>query len=187
MARPIVYKSHKCRACGSINPSDFRKGFKAICYECEKKENVIGKRARLNADPIKKKATNVMGGLQWGRGGTERMIILVKKYLGNNCKYCGVKLELNNMSLDHKTPLAHSVRKTSKRGRYARDYDLTPEQVKELNSESNLHFVCLTCNRAKGNLTDEEYSSLLNYLSDKPRVKQIVIAKLKGSNFMYRK
>lgn len=187
MARPITYKTHKCKYCGTTDPTRFRERFKALCYECDKSNNVVRKRERLDADPIKKKATIVMGGLQWGRGGTQRMMVLVRKYLGSNCKYCGTELSLKNMSLDHKTPLAHSSRKPSKKGRYARDYDLSPSEILYLNSEDNLHFVCLTCNRAKGNLSDEEYTSLLDYLSDKPRVKQIVLAKLKGSNFMYRK
>lgn len=159
-------QNRECRRCGMINANKKRK-------------------ERYEKDPILWKASHTIGGLQWGRGGAMRMSVLVRKYLGTPCKYCNIELTIKNMSLDHKIPLPHAARKASKATQYSRDITLSKEDIIRLNEEDNLHFVCLTCNRAKGNMTDEEYSSLLEFLSDKQHMKMIVLAKLKGGNFMF--
>lgn len=185
MPRPA--KPRVCKRCSTTDTTAFRERSASICKPCEVIETGIARKKRYAEDPILKKANHTINGLQWGRGGTARMRVLIENYLNGPCKYCGVGLDLKNMSLDHKVPLSHAARKPSKNTAHSRVTHLSPEDIVRLNHEDNLHFVCLTCNRMKGNLTDEEFVGLLAYLEDKPRVKQIVCAKLKGSNFMYRK
>lgn len=192
-----------CSKCKTEQPiENFRKVKRWTvnrCRSCTIKENRIYrsnpvvkkreyeyKRKYVTEDPVRHKAQVLIGGLQWGRGGGDRMIVLIKAAIGTTCKYCGVELGLQNLSLDHKTPVAHALRKKSKRTPHNVKTSMSSEEYTRLNSEENLQIVCLTCNRSKGNLTDDEYTDLLEFLESYPRMKQIVIAKLKGSNFMYR-
>lgn len=175
----------KCSACGAKDV-EFH-GRSSVCKKCEYKKNSELRRKRYAENPILHKANNVSSRLKWGRGSQERMIKLIEKYLGEKCKYCGVELTLDNMSLDHKIPLPHCLSKPSKRTKNSKMYaEYTPEKIKELNSEENLHFICLKCNRRKGNLTDEEYSELIKFLEKYPHMKEIVLAKLGMSNFGFR-
>lgn len=195
----------QCTYCKTIKPlSDFRRAkrwYTGKCRDCmiahsrqrrsdpgvwqrELEANRERKRRRAVEQPLKHKATNLTNGLAWGRGATQKMMDFIEPHIGTSCKYCGAVLTLGNLSLDHKVPLAHSARKDSRRTGYSRA--VSDETFVKLNSVDNLQIICLTCNRAKGNLTDEEFSALLEFLTLYPRMKQIVVAKLKGSNFMYR-
>lgn len=58
------------------------------------------------------------------------------------CAYCKAKLSEKNVSLDHTVPV-------SRGGGHG---------------WSNLNFVCRSCNSAKGNLTGDEFATLLHYL-----------------------
>lgn len=144
---------------------------------------------RHKENPLKYKAENLINGLGWGIGGTVRMMNLIEKYLGTTCCYCGTLLTLDNLSVDHKTPFMSSKRKRkiSKNIQIKRDVDYTPEQREKLNNENNMHIVCITCNRMKGNLNHEQFTSLLKFLSSDEEMKAIVCAKLKMSNFIFRK
>ena len=51
------------------------------------------------------------------------------------CMYCGKKIQLDYMHIDHKTPLSR----------------------KGSNNLSNLHLICAPCNNRKGSLTDGEF------------------------------
>lgn len=175
--------TNKCLACFRKH-SQTRRSNPEV-WEKELIANRERKRRRAVEEPLKHKATNLTNGLAWGKGATQRMMGFIEPMIGTECKYCKTLLTLKNLSLDHKVPLAHSARKDSRKTRYS--YSVTDEVFVQLNSLENLQIVCLACNRAKGNLTDDEYSALLAFLSLHPRMETIVIAKLKGSNFMYRK
>lgn len=177
-----------CSKCQQKKPnSSFRPNHGRCCKECASVYNATLREKRRDERPLAHKANNLLSGLRWGRGAQDRMIVVLEKYLGTDCKYCGVKLELKNISLDHKIPMPHAVRKPSKRRSYHPVSSFSAEQIIWMNSEENLHMVCLACNRAKGNINDTDYTLLLSFLSEHPTMKQIVIAKLKGSNFMYKK
>ncbi|MFW5902674.1 MAG: HNH endonuclease [archaeon] len=72
----------------------------------------------------------------------EKIDELIKSSLGQKCPYCGKEITTGNMSLDHKNP-------QTKGGS---------------NSLDNLHIVDNICNRRKGELTHEEYSSLIGFV-----------------------
>lgn len=175
-----------CTECGKQNV-EFRPR-SLVCKKCEYKKAAERRKQRYAADPILHKANTVNTRLHWGKGSQDKMIKLIKKYLGTNCKYCGEKLTLENMSLDHKTPLPHCLSKSSKKTRHSKKYkEYTEEKIKELNSENNLQFICLKCNRRKGNLDDTEYTALIKFLKKYPNMEQIVLAKMGMSGFGYKK
>ncbi len=66
-------------------------------------------------------------------GKTERQMLY--KVQGGRCMYCGRKLSLADMHVDHKTPV---VRRGS-------------------NSMSNLQLLCAPCNTRKGDMTEGEF------------------------------
>ena len=161
----------------------------ALDPEYKSKENAksTARKHQLKIDrPVYYKAGILINGLRWGRGGAAKMEEILNAALGTSCKYCGIILTLDNCSLDHKTPLPSSSKKLSRRTEHSKG-QLSLEEVEKLNMASNLHIVCLKCNQAKGNLTHEEFTALLGFLEGHPRMKKIVIAKMKGSNFMYKR
>lgn len=130
---------------------------------------------KLKAEnPIKYKAVHMTGGLQMGKGGAARLEKLIRDNVGKPCVYCKKELEVKTLSLDHRTPWIKSKKKTK-------------SEADELNTPENLQIICLPCNRSKGNIHHEDYMELLAFLETRPNLKQIILAKLKGSNFMYRK
>lgn len=138
-------------------------------------EGARRRKAKLKAEnPIKYKAIHMTGGLQLGKGGATRLEAMIIEAIGKPCEYCSKELLLSNLSLDHKIPWFKSRKKTKK-------------EADILNTEGNLHIICLSCNRSKGNMHHKDYKALIDFLESYPSMKQIVIAKLKGSNFMYRK
>jgi hypothetical protein len=64
---------------------------------------------------------------------------LVRTALANPCTYCGERLTINNISLDHKQAVSQGGTETSE----------------------NLAPVCQPCQRRKGKLSAEEFMSLL--------------------------
>ena len=151
--------------------------------------NYTSRIKRWKADPLKNKAHTLISGLRWGKGGTARMMELISQFIDKPCKYCSVILTLKNLSLDHKIPYMTSKRKSKLRNtsgyitKNIRDY--SPEEEESLRSIENLHIVCLTCNRMKGNLNDEQFTKLLEFLEKDLNMKKIVCAKLKMSNFIF--
>ena len=80
---------------------------------------------------------------------------------GNICKYCTKMLTVANIACDHITPLS----------------------LGGDSSVDNLQFVCNRCNTRKGPLTDENYSKLLEFLSDNDEdLKAYVLRKLSQSD-----
>jgi 5-methylcytosine-specific restriction endonuclease McrA len=68
----------------------------------------------------------------------------ISSIVPETCKFCGRKLGVRNLSLDHIQPF-------SKGGR---------------NTWANVQFLCARDNRYKGNFTDEEYAEFLRVLTD---------------------
>ncbi len=116
--------------------------------------------------------------LKLGRGSTQQVIDKVMPFIGTPCKYCKEIITEKNFSLDHKDPLP-----SSKRGLA----NLSPKEIERLSSMDNIQVIDLICNRSKNNLTDEQYTSLLEFLEKDPVMKAIVLKKMKMSNFIFRK
>lgn len=113
---------------------------------------------------IRQKASQLVKRLRWGKGATNRMEKILRKGLGKSCKYCKEKITLKNCSIDHQVPVA----------KYG------------LNKESNLQVICLSCNRAKSNLTDYQFTRLINFLNKDLEMKKIVLMKLKAGNYVFK-
>lgn len=79
------------------------------------------------------------------RGLDERLVYSgITAIVPENCEYCGRKLNVSNLSLDHIVPF-------SKGGR---------------NTWSNVTFICARDNRYKSNFTSEEYREFFKLLTD---------------------
>ena len=68
---------------------------------------------------------------------------LIKKYIEKKCQYCEDIIGLDNMALDHKTPIS----------------------LDGNSSLNNLHIVCKRCNQRKGMLSHKSYKDLLKLIS----------------------
>jgi 5-methylcytosine-specific restriction endonuclease McrA len=78
--------------------------------------------------------------------------------LGQPCRYCQEKLRPKIFSADHANPVARG-------GSLALD---------------NIHLICQGCNKAKGILSDAEFSQLVDLLKTwEPRIRGDVIGRLK--------
>jgi 5-methylcytosine-specific restriction endonuclease McrA len=123
--------------------------------------------------PTKYKARMLCSPLHWGRGATDKMIIIIERALGTKCPYCPAILSLTNISLDHKVPLNHN------------DPSITPERRQELNAEANIHLVCSRCNRCKGNIHHDSFLRLLEFLHTDKSLETVVLARLRLSAVAY--
>lgn len=66
----------------------------------------------------------------------------VEVAIGKPCRYCKEEIKAKTFSPDHRIPLSRGGEATAR----------------------NIDIVCLKCNHAKGMLTDEEYSALLDLI-----------------------
>lgn len=88
--------------------------------------------------------------LRLGRGKREGMTDMLTQALnGGTCPYCGVLLNLKNVSVDHKIP----IRK---------------DRTKVPDSWDNLHMVCRKCNRMKADIPHDAFLRLLAFLDADP-------------------
>lgn len=67
---------------------------------------------------------------------------LIMHDIGQPCWYCNKRLTERNFSLDHNIPLSRGGADT----------------------ENNWQFICVSCNKRKGNFTEEEYRALIDFL-----------------------
>ena len=112
-----------------------------------------------------------------GKGKTQYLTKLVSESLLTNCPYCGVKLTLKNLSLDHKEPYASR-----------KDRKPLPENKairQHLDRLENLHIVCRRCNARKSDLSHEEYLSLLVWLDTTP-FKDKLLRRLSQSRMVFK-
>lgn len=129
---------------------------------------------KLNGNPARKRLKKTNPALyrarrlrvSYKRLGVDRSTEDILKEIQSlkSCTYCNEPLDPLDISLDHILP--------SSRG--------------GSDTQENLHLVCLGCNLVKGNLTDGEYKSLLEFMKDKPKLKEIIRRRLKASGFMFR-
>lgn len=79
------------------------------------------------------------------------------------CPYCHKHINPLDYSIDHKTP--------KNRG--------------GPNDLSNLQLIDLKCNKVKGDLTDEEFMQLMQFLKDKPIIYENLYKRLRMSGFRF--
>ena len=157
----------KCLNCGKI-VRKYKNNANGFCSrKCRwgyiKKHNPLEWKARSLS------ANLISGDGRGHRGKVQVMKDLVEKAVGSKCKYCGRKLTLKNVSLDHKTAKAESTQTRVIADCFA-----------------NLQLICRECNRVKGNLDDYEYDTLLNFLNMNKRLKGKVLKRLgAGMSFIY--
>lgn len=79
----------------------------------------------------------------------------------SNCRYCRIKLEANNASLDHQLPISRGGKDES----------------------GNLILICMKCNRSKGSMTHEEFDAFLRFLSQPvfAKVRDMVLRKMRAA------
>lgn len=82
---------------------------------------------------------------------------------GVTCPYCHEALTPRMVSVDHIQP----------RSRGGGDV------------VENIHFTCLSCNLAKGDLLDEEFKLLMDFLNANPSIKKSVLRRLKVGGASY--
>lgn len=125
---------------------------------------------------IKAKAKKLIANLHLGAGATEFISGLIEKSLDKKCKYCGEKITLKNMQVDHIEPL---IRSKLKKKQYSE------EELKILLSRDNLQIICKSCNKIKGDMKENDFIWLLKILEEREEVKQYVLKRMKGSSFIY--
>ena len=80
------------------------------------------------------------------------------------CPYCNKQIPPLDFSIDHKIP--------KNRG--------------GTNSLDNLHLVCIKCTKVKGDLTDEEFRQLINFLKDNPIIYENLYKRLRMAGMVFR-
>ena len=82
------------------------------------------------------------------------------------CYLCDEYLEIKDASIDHIVPIS--------RGGSKKDF-------------FNIELAHLSCNRMKGNMLNNEYGKLADFLELNPDIKPIIEQRLKASGFMYKR
>ena len=103
-------------------------------------------------------------GLHYAVADLEERIESALKASFGACPLCGLHLSYKDMGLDHALPLSRGG----------------------TSSWANVAFVHQACNRAKGDLTTEEYMRLLSFLHELgPVAEKSVLSRLKASGYAY--
>jgi 5-methylcytosine-specific restriction endonuclease McrA len=98
----------------------------------------------------------------------EELRTLVRTTLENRvpCPYCGRRLTLRSLSVDHREPVSRAGG----------------------NGLGNLVVCCAGCNQSKGMMNDAEFLALLDLLGDWPEeVRRDTLARLRAGGRMYRR
>ena len=104
---------------------------------------------------IEKKARLIAGNHYRGKGKTAKVLALLEETIGTKCPYCGETLTIQNIVLDHAVPI---LRPKLKKNLYSE------QELELLTSDDNKILCCETCNKAKGDLDDVEFGSLIFFL-----------------------
>lgn len=121
------------------------------------------------------KANALSVNLRWKERGKKKAFIIKLITEAKSCPYCGTELNLNNISLDHKTPFDNSTARRDIQVHY------------KLDVPKNLQITCKKCNKIKGNLNDQQFRSLLKFLDRDQQMKESILKRLAQSNIIWRK
>ncbi len=129
------------------------------------------------------KAKKLIANLHLGAGATDYVEKLILEAIDKPCKYCGVKITMDNMRIDHIVPLLRSKLpgKKNKKNTY------TDEELETLYSKQNIHIICKECNSIKGSLSEDDYVWLIKVLSERENVKKDVFKRMKAGSCVFRR
>lgn len=95
----------------------------------------------------------------------------LRRAIGTPCLYCEGPLTLENVSLDHKRAFGSSLRRLP--GPATRLERLLLDRIE------NLQLICKLCNSTKSDLDADEFEALLEFLKDRPRLKEKLFRRLR--------
>lgn len=148
--------------------------------ECIKENTRRRYKAAKESDPLLSKAITLSGSIRLGKNKRTIMLGMLKRAVGNPCEYCGSEVTLENASIDHKTPRTFSKVHNKKKSKL-----YTPEEIRELDKEENLHIVCRDCNQLKSDMNDEQFRYFLSAISTRQDVKELVVKRMRRAVFMF--
>jgi 5-methylcytosine-specific restriction endonuclease McrA len=124
-------------------------------------------------DPVRYKAFCFGQRLVGIKDKVNTLEVLLKSQLGKKCPYCIEILTLKNCSLDHDIPTNWSTRK--ERG--------VKDDIK------NLQIICRRCNTVKGDMSGDQFISLIKFLNKDPDMRGKVLKRLgvSGKYFGWKK
>lgn len=109
-------------------------------------------RAYTLLGPIERKAWSMGANVLGGPGKRTKMEALLRAALGTPCLYCRTVLTLENVGLDHMTPIGQDLRTNKAENVDAR---------RVADAWDNLQLICRSCNAVKGDMTHLEFIELL--------------------------
>ena len=164
---PNRYEEYKCKQCRKVYKGYKNRSSGFCSTKC--------KTAYMKShDAIKWKAYSIGANLLLGKGKLDAIGELLRESLGKLCRYCGTKLTLKNISLDHKIPVGKSD--------YRRNKTQYKEERTQMDALDNLQLICRKCNSLKGNFTDYEFESLLNFLNLNKQLEEKLLKRLSGAH-----
>lgn len=123
--------------------------------------------------PLEKKAITIGANLVMGGDKKAYLMSEMDAHIGTPCTYCGENLTLDNLTFDHKVAYKRTeLRKEKAKNRDIRMYMDRPQ---------NLQVICKSCNQLKGELDDDQYRRLVDFLETDPWIKIVINRRLKRS------
>jgi 5-methylcytosine-specific restriction endonuclease McrA len=135
----------------------------------EQKQKASWYRRDKKANPIKYRLKNIYSmfkrrdGLDLTEDEKAQIAFRFESHLGTACHYCGETTTVKNLSCDHIVPISRGG----------------------TNEQTNLQFICLGCNFEKGNLTGDEYQTLVAFLNKYGEMRKIIRTRLKMSGIVF--
>ena len=124
------------------------------------------------------RAIRLFSTIKLGKGKKRIALQILSEFLGKPCKYCSVQINEENASVDHKIPKTHSK---VKKGLYS------AKEIRKLDSRDNLHIICRKCNLLKGNMNDEQYTRLNNFLKENKDLQDILIQRFNLNSVFFQR
>lgn len=179
---------NKYKGAGKFCSKDCSKnGTTKVCVICGKEissYNDIGKYCEehkgkhyLNFEGIEKRAFTLGGNLRIGKGKKETLIRMLTEAVDTPCRYCKTVISIKNASIDHKQPFSSS-------GLDRRKVKTLGER-RHIDRPENLEIICKNCNTLKGDMSDIEYSTLLDFLHANPTIEKKLMKRLAQSRVMW--
>jgi len=158
----------KCKECGSFFeiPKNKKKTTKWCSKDCQYKANYTNLK-----DPVKKKATIIGANLLMGQGKKAFLMALIQDAISSPCPYCGVTIDLQNLTVDHKEAYQSSFDR--------RSHPENKAKRRRLDRKENLHVVCKNCNQQKGKLHHHQYVRLVDFLETDPEMRDYIFWRLR--------
>ena len=167
MKRDKLDINARCILCGKGFHSK-RPDFAKFCSKkCSYKKNYKGK------PPLEKKAITIGANLIMGGDKKVYLMSEMDYHIGTPCKYCGIELTLENLTFDHKV----AYKRTELRKNKAQNRDIRLH----MDRPQNLQVICKSCNQLKGELDDDQYQRLVDFLETDPWIKIVINRRLKRS------